>query len=389
MIKEFSDTLIAHSHSAFLNQVASEFLPGRKAQVIMIIHCLDNALALLDAISRTYRVSRVIPIPYSAKRGVLDALSSKFRVTSMSLEELELGIVLKDIITECILSNDLPVVLFDMGGYFARVIGDILETHPGRLIGVIEETEAGHRRYLEASPLSCPIVSVARSSLKGAENRLVGKAIAFSAERILRECGLIPLGLRVGMIGYGNIGQPLSRALLARGMRVSVDDLSETRRCWAICDGYDAPGKQGILETSDVIIGVTGCQSIGGSEMSMLPFRVFLMSGSSKRVEFDTDWIMTNATHVQSLTRDVSVYTIVGGKKIALVCEGQPINFSDRAELGPVITLVHAEVIASAQFIIDMQSEPLLNNRSNSAPVLQIPAERQEKAARLWLSCFT
>jgi adenosylhomocysteinase len=332
-----------------------------------------------------YHISRVIPIPYSAKQSVVQALSNRFDLTMMDLEEIQTGVLLKEVVAQCIRGSDLPLIIFDIGGYFSHLLSEVVSRYPGRILGVVEETEAGHRKYSEAMPVECPVVSVARSSLKAAENRLVGAAVAFSAERILRDCGRIPLGMRVGVLGYGNVGQPLARALQARGMRVSVDDVSEIRRCWSICDGYDAPGKEAVLGSSEVIVGVTGSRSIGSLDMSRIPPGVFLMSGSSKRVEFDVDWIFKNASESKRITKEVSVYILSKGRRIALVCDGEPINFSDRAELAHIIALVHAELMAAAQ---QLTGQELTTCFINSPRIMEVPTEKREQAAGIWLSAF-
>lgn len=63
----------------------------------------------------------------------------------------------------------------EIGGYFAPVLQDLRTEFAQDFLGVVEDTEIGHRRYQEAQPLPCPVVSVARSTLKAAEDSLVGR----------------------------------------------------------------------------------------------------------------------------------------------------------------------------------------------------------------------
>ena len=40
-------------------------------------------------------------------------------------------------------------MLLDVGGYFASVLPVLCDRFSGRILGVVEDTENGHRRYLE------------------------------------------------------------------------------------------------------------------------------------------------------------------------------------------------------------------------------------------------
>ncbi|GGX10462.1 hypothetical protein GCM10010297_35060 [Streptomyces malachitofuscus] len=61
----------------------------------------------------------------------------------------------------------LSVVLLDVGGYFAPSLHVLCGDFSGSIVGVVEDTENGHRRYADIDKLPCPVVSVARSPLKG------------------------------------------------------------------------------------------------------------------------------------------------------------------------------------------------------------------------------
>ena len=75
-----------------------------------------------------------------------------------------------------------------------------------KLIGVVEDTENGHKRYEQIAFPPCPVLSVARSPLKEPEDFLVGHAIVFSAEALIRQSGVVMVNKRALVIGYGKIG---------------------------------------------------------------------------------------------------------------------------------------------------------------------------------------
>lgn len=56
-----------------------------------------------------------------------------------------------------------------MGGYFAPALGALCAALPGRIAGVVEDTENGLRRYEALSELPCAVYSVARSPRKEPE----------------------------------------------------------------------------------------------------------------------------------------------------------------------------------------------------------------------------
>jgi hypothetical protein len=137
------DILVPSDHFSFLQRVAATFSPQRPAQLVLVMHLLDNAVPLVEALAKFYSIGRIIPIPYSAKSGVLSLLSQKYDVTQLSLQDLQTGVQLREIVTECILGGDLPLLLFDIGGYFSDHLAELTTLHPGRITGVIEETEGG------------------------------------------------------------------------------------------------------------------------------------------------------------------------------------------------------------------------------------------------------
>ncbi|SHM56618.1 adenosylhomocysteinase, partial [Streptomyces yunnanensis] len=50
-----------------------------------------------------------------------------------------------------------PVVLLDVGGYFAPALDALCDRFSGRILGVVEDTENGHKRYAERDKLPCPV----------------------------------------------------------------------------------------------------------------------------------------------------------------------------------------------------------------------------------------
>jgi adenosylhomocysteinase len=130
------------------------------------------------------------------------------------------------------------VVLLDVGGYFAASLTEVCARFSGRVLGVVEDTENGHRRYAELRKLPCPVVSVARSPLKEPEDYLVGQSVVFSTEALMRGRGDILQGRGVLVIGFGKLGSSIARLLHAKGMNVTVYDIDPVRRIQAAAQGF-------------------------------------------------------------------------------------------------------------------------------------------------------
>jgi adenosylhomocysteinase len=113
-------------------------------------------------------------------------------------------------------------IILDIGGYFADSFADIDKQFNGNLIGVIEDTENGHQKYVESLQLlndeekTKPVYSVARSPLKEPEDYLVGQSIVYSVERILRDNNSLLTNKRVFVIGYGKIGKSVASSLSSK-----------------------------------------------------------------------------------------------------------------------------------------------------------------------------
>jgi len=89
-----------------------------------------------------------------------------------------------DTILEILENIDKKIIILDIGGYFAPIINDLKERLKDKLLGVIEDTENGYKRYEQISNLNIPLFTIARSPLKLMEDYLVGQSIFFSTENI-------------------------------------------------------------------------------------------------------------------------------------------------------------------------------------------------------------
>lgn len=169
---------------AYFAKVAAQFTPDEQTASVLVTHLLPERPAFVRAVASMTTLKAVLPKPKSitaaAQREVehtvpVDALTRElFTDPDTALDYLESR------------AAGEALALLDVGGYFAPTLEEVHSRFTGRLAGVIEDTENGHRRYEDLDKLPCPVISVARSPLKDPEDFLVGQSVVFSTEAVMR-----------------------------------------------------------------------------------------------------------------------------------------------------------------------------------------------------------
>ena len=226
-------------------------------QFVVLTHLLDDRPELLEALSRIAPISLLIGIPYSIHQPTLELLQKTFPVETPSLDNLYDNEYLVSLVADNI-DPDKPVVILEIGGYFAPLAKTLQTRLGGKLLGIIEDTEAGHRRYEEyLATLPCPVISVARSELKETEDHLVGSSCIYSTERMLRDLGFPLEGKSALVLGYGKVGKGVAYSLYRRHCPVAVYDINSIRRINALSEGFKVLNKRLALTESELIFGAT------------------------------------------------------------------------------------------------------------------------------------
>lgn len=240
----------------------------------------------------------------------------------------------------------------DIGGWCSAAAVTARSEFGDRLLGVVEDTEAGHRVY-EKLNLDFPVVSVARSPLKDAEDNLAGHSVIFSVERLTRRLGRPLSGCRVLVLGFGKVGQGVARAALGRGASVDVFDVRSDRRALALTLGYRIPDRAIALREADIIVGCTGNGSLHASDLANLRDGAIVASGSSKRLEFT---FPVPIERNSGLPDRIATLTTPSGGRALLVADGEPVNFLDDAVIGPALRLVQGGLLAAAVSVISQRA---------------------------------
>src|SRR5262249_10922935 len=274
-----------------------------------------------------------------------NTVAKSYRVDLFTLEEMEVGEVLIEAFSQDMQKLKSPMAIMEIGGYYARFGNRLRTTYGERFWGAVEDTEGGHRRYEKEGHLTFPVVSVARSSLKRVEDALIGPSVMFSVERFLRRMGQVLSGVEVGVLGYGKIGASVARAAFARGCRVLVYDINPYKRLCALADGFRIPDRELLLRQADIIVGAAGVQSLRNKDFYSLRDKVVLASASSRKIEFDLDFLDQFQSRRGEVLPGIREYRVSAHGKIYLLAGGEPVNFIDGAVVGPVLALVQAELL--------------------------------------------
>jgi adenosylhomocysteinase len=362
--------------TAYFAAIAAQFRPGEPLSSFLITHLLAERPSFVQAVASVTRLRAVLPKPKSinpiARREVeltviCDVLSRDlFTDPGSALDYIESRAAGEDL------------VLLDVGGYFAPTLAHLHGCCTGRVVGVVEDTENGHRRYADLDKPPCPIVSVARSPLKDPEDYLVGQSVVFSTEAVMRERGDILPGRPVLVLGFGKLGSSIARLLQAKGIQVTVHDIDPVRRTQALSRGFAvARDRQAALGAAGLVLCATGAVSLSGEDFAHLRNGAYVATVTSSEDELELNGLPD--IYSRTMVSDHLIRYQTTGHYFYLANRGNAVNFVHGASVGPFIFLVQAEILAAVCLLARGDLDPGLHEVSS--------ADRAIIAAT-WLSYF-
>jgi len=349
--------------------------PCAQVRVVLVAHLLPPLVPFLRAVARHVDVRRVLGVPYSNLPDVHAALEAEFDVRCpRSLEALRREAVAA--VERELAEDGPPVVLVEVGGYCAGDLSRFADSP--RFLGAVEHTKQGHWRYAAREPLPRPVLSIADSRLKRLENQQVGRSLAYTVDDYLRRrCHAKAGDVRVGVLGYGEIGAAAARFLRKLDAEVWVHDSSAIKQAEAILDGFPAPPRAHVIERCHVLLGASGARSLTLEDLYAARDGAIIASGSSKQVEIDVAGLHE---HGELLADDGETRSLrLGERVVHLVRDGQPINFHGGNALGPVVDLIYTELYRCMQ--------ELASGRP-AAGLQELPARDQEEVAAHWCATY-
>jgi adenosylhomocysteinase len=361
---------------AYFAKIIAQFAPTEQAASFVITHLLPERPGFIRAVAAMSRLRAVLPKPKSINPAAQREVEHAVPVDPLSRELFSDPDTALDYVESRAAGEN--IVLLDVGGYFAPTLIDLHGRFSGQILGVIEDTENGHRRYQDLDKLPCPVVSVARSPLKDPEDYLVGHSVVFSTEAVMRGRGDILHGRPALVIGFGNLGSSIARLLHAKGVHVTVFDIDPVRRTQALSQGFTvARDRDTALNGAGLVLCATGAVSLHGEDFGHLRNGAYLATVTSSEDELD----LTRLPHTYTRTNASDHLTRyqTTGHYFYLANDGNAVNFLHGASVGPFIFLVQAEILAGIRMLTRTDHDPGMH---------EVPAADRAAIAATWLSYY-
>ncbi|MFB7323400.1 adenosylhomocysteinase [Streptomyces sp. NPDC056190] len=361
---------------SFFGRIAREFACDPAPASFLITHLLPERPSFVRAVAQATRLKAVLPKPKSITQEAYREVVSSFDCDELSRDLFATGDSAISYLESRAAGEE--VILLDVGGYFAPALTEICDRFSGRILGIVEDTENGHRRYANLPKLPCPVVSVARSPLKDPEDFLVGQSVVFSTEALLRARGDILHGRRALVLGFGKLGSSIARLLHAKGVHVTVYDIDPVRRAQALSQGFAvASDREAALGQAGLVLCATGTLSLRGEDFGLLRNGAYIATVTSSEDELDLEHLPNVYTREPSGDHVTRYETT--GHYWYLLNQGNAVNFLHGASVGPFIFLVQSEIIAAAQMLSRSGLDAVMHEVS--------PADRANIAAT-WLRYY-
>lgn len=357
-------TIFLHSLSDFSH---------RDISFLVVTHLLQDRPYFLEALSDLGYIEGIIPKPNSINGKVLEEIQDRFPILSLTKESL----YNIDSLSPLIEKSKQRIILLDIGGYFSHIINALNERFPGKIIGIVEDTENGYQKYMSLPHLSVPVFSVARSILKENEDFLVGESVVFSTDSVLREYNILFDYMHCGVIGYGKIGRSIVSNLQKRNIRISVYDQRATRGIEAINNGCHFTDKMSLLKRSEILFCATGNQSLSREDFIHLRNGTFVVSVTSSDDEMDLS-ILDQIYTRQDMTDHITKYHN-SDNYFYLINKGNAVNFIHGAVVGSFIFLVQAEILLCIKQLCTQEYK---------GGMYELQSEIREDIAEKWLRVF-
>ena len=380
-MKNSMKNLVDKRKKAFFKNIYNKYLPDKynKVQFVVLTHVVLDLVDFYNELGNYGEIRLLMPIPYSLDTRVLDLLSKKTtQVEILKLDQLSDPVYLLEIFKKNVDSNK-ETIIVEVGGYFAPIINQIKECMGENLLGVVEDTEAGHLMYSNLNELNVPVYSVARSDLKSPEDALIGTSCVCATKKLIRKNKGLFNNHTALVLGYGKIGQGIARVLHLLHKRVLVYDTNPILRALALSHGFSIPTRQNAIKQANFIYGATANHSIKLRDLELLQNGAVLISCSSRAKEYDIDSFEKKYGKLK-ISRNLERYE-KGNYNFYLAAYGLPINFKNgKILVGPIISLVRGEI---AMCVTKLMSSAKIEHE-----VMEISYKEKQELSFLWLNYF-
>ncbi|MEA3273448.1 MAG: hypothetical protein U9Q72_02555 [Patescibacteria group bacterium] len=326
---------------------------SKNISIIIVAHIIDTGIPYIKTLDKYFSLEAIIPKQKSINQELLKFFP-KQKMLNLSREGVNNAEEVVNLLKKIPENN--KIAFLDIGGYFAQIGNAVKDKFGDRFIGIIEDTENGYQKYLRQK-LKYPVISVARSLLKENEDYLVGQAVVFSAEALLREQGILMNGKRIGIIGIGKIGNGILSSIMSKSSQVSIFDINPVNLIIAHSRGAKIDNKLNAIKEAEILFLATGSLSLKQEEYRYIHNGSFLFSITSSDDEMDLSWLKRNY-ETEKVSKYITKYE-KNGHYFFLVNEGNAVNFIHGAVVDDFILLVQKEMIDT---VIELSKNNLDND---------------------------
>jgi adenosylhomocysteinase len=353
---------LAEFHPDFLGEMCRrlQLKPYPDTRQFVVQHLFPDTIRLLRRLNQYIPIDTVIGISYSGNTEAVNELRAMgIRVLTPAYADLTdvVATELKACIARC-KQQQLRLVIHEVGGIAIRALHEPAYCGGDTVVGALEITKQGVWVAEQLRNLRIPQFNVAQTRLKEIEGKQVGEAIAAALDNILRELGYSTVGRDALVCGYGWVGKGVAQSLRQRGLSVSVKDIDTVSVVEATVDGHRPCHGNTLPRSPAIVVGATGKRSIDRHLLAQLPDRCFLVSGSSKDLEIDLSHLDDMTAESKVLHKHVRQCTLHDGRRMYLVNEGYPVNFTGASVPDEIVEFLFAELIMLVPQLLDGKPKP-------------------------------
>ena len=344
----------------------------------VVQHLFADTVRLLRRLHDCIPIDTVIGISYSGNEQAINELRGMgIRVLTPTYADLD-GIVATELqacINRC-REQQHRLVIHEVGGTAIRALHEPAYIGGDTVVGALEITKQGVWVAEQLKELRIPQINVAQTRLKEIEGKQVGEAVVVALDTILRELGYATVGRDALVCGYGWVGKGVAQSLRQRGLGVSVRDIDSVSVVEATVDGHNACYGKKLNSLPAIVVGASGRCSIDTHLLAQLPDRCFLVSGSSKDHEIDLEHLHSLTASSTTLHKHVRQCNLHDGRRLYLVNEGYPVNFTGASVPDEIVEFLFAELIMLIPWLLDDPPAPGIHT---------LPAADEALPASIWL----
>jgi len=273
-----------------------------------------------------------------------------------------------------------PDITIDDGMDLVAIIHQERPEMIDSIIGGAEETTTGIIRLkaMDADgALKYPIVAVNDCATKHLVDNFYGTGQS-TLDGIIRATNVLIAGKTFVVCGYGDCGKGVAMRARGLGADVIVTEVEPFRALQAHFDGFRVMPMNDASKVGDIFLTVTGDKHVISIEhMRSMKDGAIVANSGHFNTEIDLESLKKEATSNRQIREFMEEFTL-NGKRIYVLGEGRLINLA--AAEG------HPSAVMNFSFCNQaMAAKFLAENRDLKAGIYQLPAELDQRIAKLYL----